>query len=66
MPIVNGRNIEVIGDGNDIYVVVDGQRIAKRGRPRTPQAGTWVSLQPGWTVSGVKIMEVRYEPPSAQ
>src|SRR5580704_5207270 len=32
------------------FVVVDGMRIAKRGRPDSSQAKTWVSLEPGWTV----------------
>jgi hypothetical protein len=30
----------------------DGVRIAKRGEPGTPQAGTWVSLEPGYEVTG--------------
>jgi hypothetical protein len=34
----------------DLYVIVDGVRIAKRVRPRTEQAGTWISLKPGWNV----------------
>jgi len=38
-------------DGKDIYVVVNGKRIAKRGHPNTPQAKTWISLEPGWQVS---------------
>jgi hypothetical protein len=33
-----------------MYVELDGVRIAKRGRPGTLQAGTWISLEPGWTV----------------
>ena len=37
-------------DGIDLYVLVDGKRIAKRGQPGTPQAGTWISLEPGWEV----------------
>ena len=38
--------------GNDIFVVADGVKIAKRGyHPGTLlQKGTWVSLEPGWTV----------------
>jgi hypothetical protein len=48
-PIV--ETIEIVGDGRDIFVVADGTRIAKRGHPGTPQAGTWVSLEPGWVVS---------------
>jgi hypothetical protein len=37
-------------DGIELYVLVDGERIAKRGQPGTPQAGTWISLEPGWEV----------------
>ena len=37
-------------DGTDVFVIYDGKRIAKRGHPDTPQAGTWVSLEPGYTV----------------
>ena len=35
---------------DEMYVVFDGVRIAKRGRPNTSQAGTWVSLEPGFVV----------------
>jgi len=35
---------------DEMYVVFDGVRIAKRGRPDTPQAQTWVSLEPGFVV----------------
>ena len=45
-------DVTVQNDGTDIFVVVDGQRIAKRGRPGTPQTGTWISLEPGWRVTG--------------
>ena len=34
----------------DIYVVYDGVRIAERGKPGTPQAKTWISLEPGFAV----------------
>jgi hypothetical protein len=34
----------------DLFVVLDGRRIAKRGKPDTPQARTWVTLEPGVTV----------------
>jgi hypothetical protein len=36
--------------GEGIFVYADGKRIAMRGAPGTPQARTWVSLEPGWTV----------------
>ena len=39
-------------EGLSLFVVFDGVRIAKRGEPGTPQAGTWVSLEPGYEVSG--------------
>ena len=35
---------------DDLFVIVDGIKIARRGYPDTPQAGTWVSLEPGYTV----------------
>ena len=38
-------------DGEDLFVVFDGVKIAKRGQPKTPQAGKWVSLEPGFEVS---------------
>ena len=40
----------VHGDRTGLYLILNGVRIAKRGEPDTPQAGTWVSLEPGWRV----------------
>ena len=37
-------------DGIDVFVVYNGVRIAKRGQPNSPQAGIWVSLEPGFRV----------------
>jgi hypothetical protein len=51
-------------DGRDIFVSVDGVNIAKRGRPNTPQAKTWVSLEPGWSVIDIDVsrgIEVRHQ-----
>jgi hypothetical protein len=31
--------------------VVGGVKIAKRGHAGTPEAGTWISLKAGWTVT---------------
>jgi hypothetical protein len=31
----------------DIYLIFDGRRIAKRGKPGTLHAMTWISLEPG-------------------
>jgi hypothetical protein len=36
---------------DEIYVVFNGKRIAKRGYSGTPQAGTWVSIEPGFEVT---------------
>jgi hypothetical protein len=38
-------------DGIDVFVVYNGVRIAKRGQPNSPQAGTWVSLEAGFRES---------------
>jgi hypothetical protein len=41
------------GDGrqrDDLFIVVDGVRVARRGYPGTPQAKTWVSIEPGYEV----------------
>ena len=45
------KEFKIESDGRDLYVVVDGVRVAKRGHPGTPEAGTWISLAPGWTVT---------------
>ena len=34
----------------DIFIYAGGVLIAKRGHKGTPQARTWVSLEPGWSV----------------
>jgi hypothetical protein len=35
---------------DELYIMFDGVRIAKRGYPKTPQAGTWVPIEPGFEV----------------
>ena len=42
--------VKVVKDGGLFFVEIDGVRIARRGYPGTPQAGTWVSIEPGWEV----------------
>jgi hypothetical protein len=39
-------------NGADLFVVFDGQRIARRGYPGTPQAKQWIPL-----VLGVKVTD---------
>ena len=45
MEPVSARNSETGQD--ELYFVVDGERIAKRGHPGTPQAQTWIPLVEG-------------------
>ena len=51
-------------ENGDIFVLVGGMKIAKRGLPDTPQADTWIMLEPGWMVRDVKggtAIQVSYE-----
>ena len=41
---------EMESDGRDIFIVIDGVRVAKRGRSSTAEASTWVTLVPGWGI----------------
>ena len=38
------------GSRTDTFVLVDGVKIARRGYPDTPEAGTWVSIESEWEV----------------
>ena len=42
---------EIEFDGTDMFVRYADKRIAKRGHPGTPQAMTWISLEPGFVVT---------------
>jgi hypothetical protein len=44
------RDLRVEEDGKDLFLIIDGVKIAKRGRPGTRRAKTWISLKPGWAV----------------
>jgi hypothetical protein len=35
--------------GDDIFVILDAMKIAKRGKDGTPQADSWVVLEPGFS-----------------
>jgi hypothetical protein len=41
---------EIRCTGRNIFIMIGSTKIAKRGHPGTPQAKTWISLQPGWRV----------------
>ena len=49
LPFVRG-NIDMKRVGRNLYLLFDGKRIAKRGHPGTPQAGTWIPLKPGYEI----------------
>lgn len=56
--------VAIQGDGTDIFVICNGVKIAKRGHPGTPQAGGWISLEPGFAVVDINFpeaIEVRFE-----
>jgi hypothetical protein len=60
------KELVIDGDGRDLFVIADGVKIAKRGRPGTPQAKTWVPLEPRWSVldctdDGTDYLEVVYD-----
>jgi hypothetical protein len=55
------------GRPQDKFIMVDGLKIARRGYPDTPEAGTWVPIEPGWEVKDVLGGEgiwVRYTNPT--
>ena len=61
MQTVTEGRIEFTGE--DVFVFFDGKKIAMRAHPGTPQAGTWVSLEPDYTVrdaDGGTAIEVEY------
>jgi hypothetical protein len=45
-------NLKIVFTGADVFVLMKGVKIAKRGYPDTPQAGTWIAMEPGYSVSG--------------
>jgi hypothetical protein len=40
----------LVSDGRDLFLIFECVKIAKRGRPGTPQADTWIVLEPGFAV----------------
>jgi hypothetical protein len=59
-----GPKVEIEEDSRDILVMVNGVTIARRCYPDTPVAGTWVSLEPGWSVissEDLSRIEIAYD-----
>ena len=44
-------------DGKDAFVVYNGVRIAKRGQPNSPEAGTWVSLEADLNAGADRVLD---------
>jgi hypothetical protein len=42
--------VEVKEIGDELFVMVDGVKIAMRGKPDTAHAGIWIAIEPGWSV----------------
>lgn len=58
---VRDATIGLVKTGEDLFLIIDGITIAKRGQPGTPEAETWVSLVPGWSVTGTDEIRVTYD-----
>jgi hypothetical protein len=46
-----GGGASGVREGGTFFIEVEGVKIAMRGLPGTPQAKTWISLEPGWEVT---------------
>lgn len=51
-------------DGRDLFIIVNGVKVARRGHPNTPQARTWIALDPrfeahdeGWSYRSVRGLQ---------
>ena len=62
MPIAPG--IVMHFDGHDLFLLVNGVKVAKRGHPNTPEARTRISLDPrfeahseGWSYRSVRGLQ---------
>jgi hypothetical protein len=55
---------ELRNEGQDVFVIVDGVKIAKRTALACAYAGIWIVLEPGWVVRDAQRgqgVEVMYE-----
>ena len=53
--------VRIESDGDELYFVFNGKRIAKCGHPGTPQARTWISLDPCYVVDTTGTEAIVYE-----
>jgi hypothetical protein len=55
---------EIQSDGQEVFVIVNGVTIAKRGNRGPAKYGTWIMLEPGWVVRDItqgEAIEIRFE-----
>lgn len=60
----SARLLEMETTLTDLFLYLDGVKIASRGHPDTPQAGKWVPLSEGWEIidiveNGQSAIEVK-------
>jgi hypothetical protein len=56
----------LVGEGYDLFIVFNGTKIAVRGKPGSPQARTWVVLEPGFSVAAFgRRISISYSAPTA-
>jgi hypothetical protein len=62
------EDIELKMEGVDMFVLVNGVKVARRAHKGTPQAKTWISLEPGSRVfdGPHATIAVEYVPPRVQ
>lgn len=48
------KNWRVAYEGEEAFVIVNDVKVAKRGKPGTPEATAWLSLERGWTVRDIR------------
>jgi hypothetical protein len=67
-PDFDDVEVKMEWEGMDVFVVANGMKIARRGDEGTPQAKTWISLEPGWRVfdGPHATIAVEYTPPRVQ
>lgn len=59
-----GAGLVMQGTADGLFIHHKGMTIAKRGDPEGPHAGTWVSLEPGYSVrdnADMTEIEVEYK-----
>jgi hypothetical protein len=57
------HSVELRTIEGELFALVDGVTIAKRGRPGSRHAGKWLAIEPGWSIvelEGGNRLQVSY------